>query len=106
MQTIIAILGILGIMVFIGFIFHLLDKYAGISVSPKYGGDSPSKIQGRTERLFDHEMEKDSELVNFAIERVKKKKFALTKSNILTEIDKIKKDESLMRLINSKKNFN
>lgn len=106
MKVITTIFGILGIMVFIGFIFHLLDKYAGIRVSPKYGGDSPSKIQRTIEQLFDYEMEKNSELVEFAIERVKNKKFAMTKSNILTEIDKIKRDKSLMNLINSKKNSN
>ncbi len=100
------ITSIFGIMVFIGFIVHLLDEYAGIRVSTKYGGDSPSKVQRTIEQLFDYKKRKKSELVEFAIERVKNKKFAMTKSNVLTEIEKIKRDKSLMNLINSKKNSN
>jgi len=94
-------LGIFNAVVFMTFIvviFYLIRKYIGITVVPKYGGRSPSEIQHTYNKLLEHEQKNNPILVKFAISNAEKKHFALTPSNILSEIDKIKKDKNLMEM--------
>jgi hypothetical protein len=87
-----------GFMTFIGVIFYLIQKYLGITAVPKYGGRSPSELQHIDNKLLEHEQINNPILVKFAISNAQKKHFALTPSNILSEIDKIKKDKNLMEM--------
>ena len=99
METI--FLGIFNSVVFMAFIvliFYLIRKYLGITVVSKYGSRSPSEMEHIYNKLFEHEQKNNPILVKFAISNVEKKHFALTPSNILSEIDKIKKDKNLMEM--------
>ena len=99
METI--FLGIFNSVVFMAFIvliFYLIRKYLGITVISKYGSRSPSEMEHIYNKLYEHEQKNNPILVKFAISNVEKKHFALTPSNILSEIDKIKKDKNLMEM--------
>ena len=99
METI--FLGIFNSVVFMAFIvliFYLIRKYLGITGVSKYGSRSPSEMEHIYNKLFEHEQKNNPILVKFAISNVEKKHFALTPSNILSEIDKIKKDKNLMEM--------
>ncbi|WP_396178898.1 hypothetical protein [Flavobacterium sp.] len=61
-----------GFMIFIGVIFHLIEKYLGITAVPKYGGRSASEIQRTNDKLLEYEQKNNPILVKFAINNVEK----------------------------------
>lgn len=85
--------------VIVGFMW-ISEKYGGITIGPKYGGQSSSKMNQTIDSLYNYELKNNPKLVEYAINKVKQKKFALTKTNVLSEIDTIKKDKALMEIIN------
>ena len=94
----------IGMIAFVAFIGYLVKKFFGIVTVSKYSSYSSADIKKPDNFLFDLEVEQNPIIVNYAIENVKKKMFAMTKSNVIDEIEKIKKDKPLMEIINKLNN--
>lgn len=101
-----AIMFCLGIMIFVAIIFYFIEKFLGITAIPKHQSNNITDIKKTDESLYNYELKNDPVLVNYALQNVKKKNYALTKRNILSEIYKIKDDENLLRLFEQYKKSN
>lgn len=108
METIINALKIIAsgvaFMFVIAGIGYVIQKFFGTTLISKYNTKGTRYYEGLTDSSYNYYVNKEPFLVEVAIEKVKKKRFALTKRNVLDEIYKLESDKKFMASYNELKN--
>lgn len=83
-------------------LFGVIERYTGMRVTSKYDTGASRHIHESniiSKAAVEQENKRNPVLVNFAVQKVKDKKYAMTYQNVWDEIEKIKKDKALMTLM-------